>query len=72
MLKYIDILVVTETKLGETFFESLFLMHLFSRPYRLNRNKNGGASIISIRDTFSSKILENHLRVTQRGHVLAL
>ena len=39
--KYIYILVVTETKLDETFLESLFLMDGFSKPYRLDRNKNG-------------------------------
>ena len=32
--KYIDILVVTETKLDGTFLESLFLMDGFSKPYR--------------------------------------
>ena len=42
VLKYIDILVVTETKPDETFLESLFLMDGFSNPYKLDRNKNGG------------------------------
>ena len=61
MVKYIDILVVTETKLDETFLESLFLMDGFSKPYRLDRNKNGGGIMIFIRDTISSKILEKHV-----------
>ena len=61
VLKYIDILVVTETKLDETFLESLFLMDGFSKPYRLDRNKNRGGIIIFIRDTISSKIFENHI-----------
>ena len=59
--KYIYILVVTETKLDETFLESLFLMDGFSKPYRLDRNKNGGRIMIFIRDTISSKILEKHI-----------
>ena len=42
VLKYIDIIVVTETKLDETFLDSLFLTDGFSKPYRFNRNKNGG------------------------------
>ena len=33
VLKYIDILVVNETKLDETFLESLFLMDGFCKPY---------------------------------------
>ena len=56
MLKYIDIVVVTETKLDET-----FLMDGFSKPYRLDRNKNGGGVKIFIRETISSKILEKHI-----------
>ena len=52
---------MTETKLDETFLESLFLMDGFSKPYRLDRNKNGGRIMIFIRDTISSKILETHV-----------
>ena len=61
VLKYIGILVVTETKLDETFLESLFLIDGFSKPYRLDRNKNEGQVMILIRDTMSSKILEKHI-----------
>ena len=61
VLKYIDILLVTETKLNETFLESLFLIDSFSKPYRLDRNKNGGGVMIFIRDTISSKILKKHI-----------
>ena len=42
VLKSIDIIVVTETKLDETFLDSLFLTDGFSKPYRFDRNKNGG------------------------------
>ena len=58
VLKYIDIVLVTETK---TFLESLFLMDGFSKPYRLDRNKNGGGVMIFIHETMSSKILEKHI-----------
>ena len=61
VLKYIDIVLVTETKLDKTFLESLFLMDGFSKPYRLDRNKNGGGVMIFIRETMSSKILEKHI-----------
>ena len=36
-------------------------MDRFSKPYRLDRNKNGGGIMIFIRDTISSKILEKHV-----------
>ena len=60
VLKYIDILILTETKLDETFLTSQFLMDGFSKPYRFDRNKYGGGVMIYIRDTIPSKILEKH------------
>ena len=41
VLKYIDILVVTERKLDKTPLDSLFLVDGFSKPYIFDRNKNG-------------------------------
>ena len=58
---YIEIFVVIETKFEETFLESLFLMDGFSKPYRLDRYKNGEGIMIFMRDTISSKILEKHI-----------
>ena len=42
VLKYTDILTLTETKLDETFLISQFLMDAFSKPYRFDRNKQRG------------------------------
>ena len=56
----IDILILTETKLDETFLISQFLMDGFSKPHRFDRNKHGGGIMIYIRDTIPSKILEKH------------
>ena len=42
VLKHVDILVICETKLDETFPSSQFHMDGFSLPYRLDRNRNGG------------------------------
>ena len=61
VLEYREIFVVTETKLDEIFLKSLFLMNGFSKPYRLDRNKNRGEIMIFIRKTISSKILEKHI-----------
>ena len=46
VLKFADILVITETKLEDTFPTSQFLVDGFSEPFRLDRNKNGGNSLI--------------------------
>ena len=60
VLKYTDILILTETKLDDTFLTSQFLMDGLSRPYRFYRNKYGGGVMIYIRDTIPSKILGKH------------
>lgn len=39
----VDILMISETKLDESFPEGQFLIEGFTIPFRLDRNKNGGA-----------------------------
>ena len=46
----IDFLLVTESKLDETFPMGQFQMRGFSRPIRLDRNRYGGGVIIFVRD----------------------
>ena len=60
MLKYIDIFVVTETNLDETFF-GIFFDDGFSKPSRLDRSKNGRGIMIVIRNTISITILEKYI-----------
>ena len=56
-----DILVVTETKLDSTFPTNKFYIIGFIKPYRRNRNRNGGGVLIYIRENVPSKELDNHL-----------
>ena len=56
----IDVLVVTEAKLDETFSTSSFMIDGFSKPYRKDRNANGGGVLIYIRDDIPSKELKHH------------
>ena len=42
VLQHIDILVLTETKLDDTFPTAQFLVNGFSEPYILDRNRKGG------------------------------
>ena len=46
VLKYIDIHILTVTKLDETFLISQFLMGDFLKPYRLDRTKHGGGVLV--------------------------
>ena len=56
----IDILVITETKLDESFPINQFLIDGYREPYRLDRNKNGGGIFIYIREDIPSKKLDKH------------
>ena len=56
----IDILVITETKLDETFATANFMIDGFAKPYRRDRNGNGGGILIYVRDDIPSKELNIH------------
>ena len=56
----IDILVITETKLDETFSTANLMIDGFSKPYRRDRNCNGGGVLIYIREDIPSKELNIH------------
>ena len=60
----LDILIITETKLDDTFPVSQFHIDGFSKPYRLDRNRNGGGVIIYMREDIPSKILTKHVLPT--------
>ena len=60
VLKHVDILVVTETKLDDTFPNSQFHMDGFSSPYRLDRNRNGGGLMIFVKEDIPNKLLIKH------------
>ena len=55
-MQHIDILVLTETKLDDTFPTAQFLVKGFSEPYRLNRNRKGGRVMVYIHEDIPSKL----------------
>ena len=46
-LKYVDVLVLTKTKLDNSFPKTEFLVDGFSEPYRYDRNREGGRIIFT-------------------------
>ena len=60
ILKNADILVITQTKIDDTFPLGQFYVEGFTMPYRLDRNCNGRGVIIYVREDIPSKILEKH------------
>ena len=54
----IDILVITETKLDETFPIAQFYIEGFKHLVRLDRTEHGGGIAVYIRENIPSKFLE--------------
>ena len=59
VLKYVEILVFTETKLDDSFLNLQFSVDGFSEPFRIDRNRFGGGVMIYDRDDIPSKLLTN-------------
>ena len=57
----VDILVITETKLDNTFPISQFKMDGYATPYRLDRNRNGRGILVFVREDIPSKNLQEHM-----------
>ena len=55
--KYRDILVITETKLDDTFPNAQFLVPGFSKIFRFYRNRKGGGVMIYVHEDTPSKLL---------------
>ena len=56
----VNILILTETKLDESFPTTQFLIEGYSKPFRLDRNRNGGGLLVYIREDIPSKELKSH------------
>ena len=54
----IDVLLVSETKIDDSFPIGNFLIDGFSTPYRLDRNSNGGGLMLFVREDVSSNLVE--------------
>ena len=48
--QYVDILMLSETKLDSTFLSIQFLINGFSVPHRLDQNGKGGSILLYVRD----------------------
>ena len=53
----IDILMISETKLDESFPPGQLLLGGYSVPFRFDRNGNGGGILLNIRGDIPSKLL---------------
>ena len=56
--KYIDILMISETKLKYIFLHALYQPKDFSNPCRLDRNPHGGGILVYVRDNIASNLVK--------------
>ena len=61
VMQHIDILVLTETKIDDTFPTAQFLVNGLSEPYRRDSYKNEGGVMIYIHEVIPSKLLDKHV-----------
>ena len=54
----LDIFIVSETKIDDTFPESQFLIEDFSKPFRLGRTAKGGGILLYIREDILCKYIK--------------
>ena len=57
---HLDILVIVETKLDNSFPTNQFLIPGYNKPYRLDRNRNGGGVMIYVKENVPSKSINKH------------
>ena len=55
----IYILLISETKLDDTFPLSQFILEGFTPPYKLDGTEHGGGLVLFIREDIPSKLLTN-------------
>ena len=55
----IDIFMISETKLDDSFPQGQFLIEGFHSPFRFDRNKTGGGILLYVREDISAKILSH-------------
>ena len=55
----VDLLMISETKLDSSFPDTQLYMKSYSKPYRLNKNSNGGGIILYVREDIPSKLINS-------------
>ena len=62
-----DILVIAETKIDSTFPTSQFMIEGFMKPFRYDRNRNGGGLLIYVRERAPVKELTKYKTPNDRA-----
>ena len=65
----IDVLLISETKIDDSFPKGQFLIDGFSAPYRLDRNYQGGGLILFVREDIPSNLLKSEEKLVESFYV---
>ena len=55
----IDILVISETKIDDSFPTNQFMIPGYQKPFRLDRNDQGGGILVYVRNCIPAKVIKN-------------
>ena len=58
LTEVLDILMISETKLDDSFPEAQFYIEGCRTPFRLDRNKHGGVILLHVRNNIDIMILK--------------
>ena len=56
----VDIMIFSETKIDSSYPSTQFMIDGFSKPFRRDRNSNGGGLLIYVREDITSKLVAQH------------
>ena len=59
---FVDILIITDSKLDQSFPESQFFLNRFSKSFRKDRNRHGSRLLMYIKKDIPQKELPFHLQ----------
>ena len=52
-----DVVMISETKLDDTFPVDQFVLEVFSKLFRIGHNKNGGGILLFVRDDIPARLI---------------
>ena len=65
----IDILMISETKVDDSFPDDQFFLDGFGTPFRLDQNRNGGGIMLFIRNDIPAKVVSTDDRSIESFYV---
>ena len=62
---FVDILLISESKLDDSFPEGQFVIDGYHVPFRFDQHENGGRLLLSVHEDITAKILHSDFPVAE-------